>query len=78
MSVDKGEKPMTATTPTRVRVFAVAFSDADKFSGYSTAYFAEHAAARAFRAEHRAKGEHALLSIEYLPAALAATVLVNR
>lgn len=69
---------MTATNPNRVRVFAVAFSDGDKYSGYSTAYFAEYAAARAFRAEHRAKGNHALLSVEYLPASLAATVLVNR
>ena len=61
-----------------VRTFAVAFGDSDKYSGFSTAYFKDLTAARAFRADKRAHGFHALLNISYLPANIAATVLVNK
>lgn len=59
-----------------VRVFAVALSSTDEFRGYRTAYFFDLATARRIRREHRERGGTAVLSVEYLPAHIAAG-LVN-
>jgi hypothetical protein len=48
---------------TDTRIYAVAFEDGDKFNGHSLAYFEDLKDARDFRAEHRAHGRHAVLSI---------------